>query len=261
MTRFSISDKGRSRLRALGAAVFWLAVWQGASMLVAQELLIPAPLAVLRTLGRLAGEPAFWKATGSSLLRVAAGFLAAVFTGSVLAVLTVRFRTASALLAPLLRIVRAAPVASFIILALIWIRTNALPAFIAYLMVTPVVWANVEKGLRETDRTLLEMAEVYRFGRVRTLLRVQIPSVMPYFLTACTTGLGLAWKSGIAAEVISRPVLSIGRQLQEAKAYLETPEVFAWTAVAVLLSMVLEKGLVLAAKRWGRRFNADGEGG
>ena len=89
-----------------------------------------------------------------------------------------------------------------------------------------------------------------------SLLRVRIPSVMPYFLTACTTGLGFAWKSGIAAEVICRPAASIGRQLQDAKTYLETPEVFAWTAVAVILSMALERLLVAAARRFGRRYNA-----
>ena len=178
---------------------------------------------------------------------------------SLLAVLTVRFRAADVLLSPLLKIVRAAPVASFIILALVWIRTNTLPAFIAFLMVVPVVWGNVEKGIRETDAGLLEMAKVYRLGWWKTLVRVRIPSVMPYFLAAATTGLGFAWKSGIAAEVICRPAMSIGRQLQDAKVYLETPEVFAWTAVVVALSMVLEKGLLLAVRRL-KRYNTGGEG-
>ena len=123
-------------------------------------------------------------------------------------------------------------------------------------MVVPVVWANVERGIRETDERLLEMAAVFRMSWWKTLLRVRIPSVMPYFLTACTTGLGFAWKSSIAAEVICRPTASIGRQLQDAKTYLETPEVFAWTAVAVILSMALERLLVAAARRFGRRYNA-----
>ena len=184
---------------------------------------------------------------------------AALAAGSLLAVLTVRFRAADVLLSPLLKIVRAAPVASFIILALVWIRTNTLPAFIAFLMVVPVVWGNVEKGIRETDAGLLEMAKVYRLGWWKTLVRVRIPSVMPYFLAAATTGLGFAWKSGIAAEVICRPAMSIGRQLQDAKVYLETPEVFAWTAVVVALSMVLEKGLLLAVRRL-KRYNTGGEG-
>ena len=266
MTR-STMDPGNKRkiarrrlpgpLVGLAAAVFWIAVWQVVSMAVAQELLVPSPLSVLRTLGALAGTVGFWAATARSLGRVVTGFAAAAVAGSVAAVLTVRFRAADALLSPLLRVIRATPVASFIILALVWIRTDALPAFIAFLMVVPVVWGNVEKGIRRIDPQLLEMARVYRFGAVKTLLRVRIPAVMPYFLAACTTGLGFAWKSSIAAEVICRPLVSIGKNLQDAKLYLETPEVFAWTIAVVALSLLLEKLLMQAARRFGRRWGAE----
>ena len=246
----------RSVIGGVFAATFWCAVWQLLSMAVHQELLLPSPAAVACALGRLFATRLFWESAGASLLRVAAGFAAAVILGSLLAVLTARFRFASLLLSPVLRIVRAAPVASFILLAFVWLRTDILPGFIAFLMVVPVVWGNVEKGIRETDRGLLEMTAVYRLGAVRTLLLVRIPSVMPYFMAACTTGLGFAWKSGIAAEVIAYPALSIGRQLNNAKIYLETPELFAWTATVVLLSILLEKLLVAAASRFGGRSNA-----
>lgn len=133
--------------------------------------------------------------------------------GCLLAALTVRFSLMDALFSPLLRIIKAAPVASFIILALVWIRTDALPAFIAYLMVVPVVWANVEKGIRETDRKLLEMAQVYRFGWWRTLLRVRLPAVMPYFMAACTTGWDSPGNRG------SRRKLSAARPCRSASSY------------------------------------------
>lgn len=257
MTTSTIWAKGKQIGIAAGVAFFWLAVWQLVAAAVAQELLVPAPLAVLQTLWEMVQTTAFWSAATHSLLRVTAGFLSAVAAGVLLAVLTVRFRVAARLLSPLLHIVRAAPVASFIILAFVWIRTNTLPGFIAFLMVVPVVWANVEKGIRETDRRLLEMADVYRIGTLRTLLHVRIPAVMPYFLTACTTGLGFAWKSGIAAEVICRPDDSLGRLLQTAKMHLETAEVFAYTAVAVALSILLERLLLAAARRFGRRYNVE----
>ena len=260
ITRANKDGKGGGLFRRLaagaGVLAFWLAVWQVISMLVGQELLVPAPLVVVRAFGRLVGTVEFWAAAGHSLLRVAEGFLCAVAAGSVLALLTTRFRLVNALASPLLHIVRAAPVASFIILALVWIKTNALPSFIAFLMVVPMVWANVEKGIRATDPLLLEMARVYRLGWWKTLLRVRIPSVMPYFMAACTTGLGFAWKSGIAAEVICRPALSIGKKLQDAKVTLETPDVFAWTITVVVLSLVLEKVLVALARRFGRRYGA-----
>lgn len=219
-------------------------------MAVGQELLVPAPAVVGSTLLQLVVTASFWQVTGWSLLRVGAGYLAGVVVGCGVAVLTTRYRAADALLAPALRVVRAAPVASFIILALVWIPTGRLPAFIAFGMVVPIVWENMAEGLRRQDRDLLEMAAVYRFGWWPTVRRVRIPLLLPFFSTACTTGLGLAWKSGVAAEVISRPELSIGGQLLDAKVYLDTPAVFAWTITVVALSLALEKLLRVATARW-----------
>lgn len=235
--------------------MFWLAVWQVASLLVGQELLVPAPSVVLATLGGLLGTASFWQVTGWSLLRVLAGFVAGVAVGCGAAVLTVRSRVADALLSPLLRVVRAAPVASFVILALVWIPTGRLSAFISFLMVVPVVWDNMTHGIAGQDRNLLEMASVFRFGRWQTFRRVRLPLLLPFFAAACTTGMGLAWKSGVAAEVISRPELSIGGELQDAKVYLETPEVFAWTITVVALSMLLEAGLRWGAAQLTRRLS------
>ena len=128
-------------------------------------------------------------------------------------------------------------------------------------MVLPVVWANVEQGIRETDRSLLEMARVYRLSRWKTFRRIRLPSVMPYALAAMRTGLGFAWKSGVAAEVICHPKPSVGGFLYNAKVYLETPEVFVWTATVVLLSVLLEQGLLWLIRRVGRRYNAARKGG
>lgn len=261
MTRSTIRENNRIHrlLTYVGVTVFWLGIWQIISLVVAQELLVPAPSVVAVTLWHLMGTAAFWKTTGLSLLRITAGFLVSVIAGSVIAVLTTRYRLADTLLTPVLRIVRAAPIASFIILALVWVKTESLPSFISFFMVVPVIWANVEKGIRQTDAGLLELAQVYRFNRLKTLMHIRIPSIMPYFLAACTTGIGFAWKSGIAAEVICRPEFSIGRQMQEAKNYLETPEVIAWTITVVVLSMLLENGLVAAVRhsRWRNAGSAD----
>jgi NitT/TauT family transport system permease protein len=121
-------------------------------------------------------------------------------------------------------------------------------------MVVPVVWDAMSEGLRHPDLQLLEMAAVFRLGWWQTLRRVRIPSLLPYFTTACTTAMGLAWKSGVAAEVISRPALSIGGELQDAKVYLDTPVVFAWTITAVGLSLALERLLRAQATRWNRWY-------
>lgn len=232
--------KGRRLLTAAGVALFWLGVWAVCSHLIGQELLLPTPWLVAASLWRLMGQGDFWIAVGMSLLRVLGGFAAAVVVGVLLAVLTTRFSLVHTVLAPILHIVRAAPVASFIILAYVWLRAGLLPAFIAFLMVVPLVWENVRQGILHTDTKLLEMARVFRLGRMQRLRYVRLPAVRPYLEAALTTGFGFAWKSGIAAEIICWPDRSIGQNMHNAKAYLETPEVIAWTVVVVVLSVVLE---------------------
>ncbi len=223
------------------AAVFWIAVWYFAASSVGQELIIPTPLAVVKTLFSLAGQSVFWQAAFLSLLRIFGGYLIGIAAGAVLAVLTTRFELMDALFSPLIGIVRATPVASFIILALLWINHSVVPALMSTLMVVPIVWGSLCTAIKETDHELLEMAKVYRFKASKLLRLVYIPSALPAFKSACNTSIGLAWKSGIAAEVLCLPRLSVGTYLYYSKIYLETPALFAWTAVVIILSFALEK--------------------
>ena len=240
-------------LKYLAVTAFWLLVWEGLSLLVGKELLFPDPPAVLRRLTELAATGEFWRTVGASLLRIVCGVLGAVTLGTALAVLTVRSKLAKALLGPPLAVVKATPVASFIILALLWMGRDVLPAFISALVVLPVVWTNVETGIRETDRELLEVARVFCFSRAKTVARVYAPSVLPYFVSACRASLGMGWKAGIAAEVLTVPLLSIGKRIYESKLYWETADLFAWTVVVILCSLAIEKLLMAAVARFERR--------
>ena len=150
------------------------------------------------------------------------------------------------------KVIRATPVASFIVLVLLWAPTGRVPAIISALMVLPVLWGNVRRGITQTDPLLLEAARAYRFSRGRTLRLVYLPSVFPYFASGCSTGLGLAWKSGVAAEVLCQPALAIGTALYRAKITLETTSLFAWTIVVIALSFLLESVLGLLFRRLGR---------
>lgn len=221
--------------------VFWLGVWQFAAMAVAMELKLPTPLSVARALGELVVQPLFWQSTAASLGRIFLGMTAGTLLGTLLACATSASRWANAILAPAIKVIRATPVVSFILLVWLWVARVHVPSVIAGLMVLPVVWANVSRGVAETDGQLLELARAYRFGPVKTLRLVYIPSVRPYFASGVNTAMGLAWKSGVAAEALCLPAAAIGTQVYQAKLYLESPDLFAWTAVVILLSFALEK--------------------
>lgn len=227
--------------RILLPAAFWLAVWCLAAACVDQPLLVPSPIAVLRRLGELAAVPLFWRSTLVSLLRIFCGALAGTILGTLCAVLTSRFRPVDWILAPAIRLVRATPVASFIILVLLWVSTGKVPGVISALMVLPVVWENVSAGIRSADPQLLELARSYQFSRCKLMRYVYLPAVRPHFAAGVCTAIGLAWKSGVAAEVLCLPKAAIGTQVYYSKIYLETPSLFAWTAVVIVLSMLLER--------------------
>ena len=238
-------NTAHNRIR-LWAVVFWLLVWQGAGMMLAARyshghLLLATPVDALRCLLQLAATEAFWQAITHSALRILGGFLASCLAASALAIPAARWSRVRELMAPLVAGIKAVPVASFIILALVWLNSRSLAFFIAFLMVFPPVYLNVLQGICQADRKLLEMARVFHASIWRQVRAIYLPAVLPYFRTAASLGLGLCWKAGIAAEVIGLPVGSIGENLYQAKVYYLTPELFAWTAMIVMVSVLFEK--------------------
>ena len=235
----------QNRIR-LWAVLFWIAVWQAGSMALQAvypngHLLLPSPITALLRLGDLALTAVFWQSIGRSFLRIIGGFLLSCLAASLLAVPASRWKWVRELMGPLVAAIKAVPVASFIILALFWLNSRSLALFISFLMVFPPVYLNVLEGIRQTDGKLLEMARVFRVPMWRQIRGIYIPSVMPYFRTAVSLGLGLCWKAGVAAEVIGLPAGSVGEQLYNAKVYYMMPDLFAWTAVIVLVSVLFEK--------------------
>ena len=248
-----MSPAVRKLLRTPAVFAFWLLVWALAAAAVGQELLLPSPVQAARELIGLARMPDFWLTIGRSVLRVLTGILSAVCLGVGLAFLTHKSAVMNALFSPVMTLVKSTPVASFIILALVWLGRSVVPVFISALMVLPVVWANVSAGLKGIDPQLLELARVYGLPRGRVLRRITWPSVLPHLRAALRSALGLGWKAGIAAEVLTVPPYSIGKRIYEAKLYLETTELFAWTAAVILVSLLIENLLLRLTDSFGRK--------
>lgn len=245
--------KGKKSNIRLWTVIFWLLIWQIASVLIGQEILLVSPVSVIVRLSELVTELSFWESILFSFQRIVAGFIMAVFFGVILASLSAYSNRMRELLAPLVAVIKATPVASFIILVLIWIPSRNLSVFISFLMVFPIIYSNVLEGIKRTDPKLIEMADIFSISKWRRFCFIYVSQVMPFFRVACSIGLGLCWKSGIAAEVIGIPKGSIGENLYTAKIYLDTPDLYAWTLVIILISLLFEwiflLGLDLAVKR------------
>ena len=240
------------KLRALLAAAFWLAVWQALSTAVGQPILLASPAATLARLWALIGTADFWRSLLFTLGHILAGFALAALAGIALAMLAGRFGLVSALLSPLLAAMRSVPVASFVIAALIWVPSKRLSVLIAFVIVLPVIYAGTLDGIRQIDPRLREMARVFRVSRWGRLRAVDLPAALPSIASALSVSIGLAWKSGVAAEVIGVPGGSIGEKLYKAKVYLATPDLFAWTLAIVLVSAACARLLRAALDAVGR---------
>lgn len=249
------------------AVLFWIVVWQlvvlwldKKSGMPGGNILVASPFETIKTLFSLVQTTEFWKAVGHSFAKIASGFFLALGAGVLFAVLASVSGVVRGLLNPILRLIKAVPVASFIILALFWLSTSKnLSVLISFLMVLPVIYTNVLQGIESTDKELLEMATVFRISFGKRIRYIYIPAILPYFVSACSVGLGFCFKSGIAAEIIGLPQNSIGERLYEAKLYLLTEELFAWTAVIVLVSVVFEKAVMLLVKALAKGLAGNGK--
>jgi len=231
--------------------VFWLLVWEGAARLADNSIVFVGPLQVALALCKLLPTAAFWQSVGLSLLKIGSGFLGGFFLGVILGGLAYRYGLLEDFAAPLISLMKSVPVASFVILALIFMGSKYLAVIVVFTIVIPLIYLNTLAGFRAVDRQLLEMAQVFHIRGWKRIRYIYQPSLYPYLVSASRTAVGMSWKSGVAAEVIGVSAASIGEKLYLSKVYLETADLFAWTLVIIVLSFLCEKCFLLLLRTLG----------
>lgn len=242
-----------NRIKKLLYCMVWLVIWQLFAMVLNQQLLFPTPVKVVQSFFSLAFTAAFWQAGINTALHILTGFILGFAAGAAMAAAGSRWKLVRHLADPPMTAIRAVPVASFIILVLLWVPSRNLSVAISFLMVLPVSYTQLLQGLDSMDPKLAEMGDLFRVKGFRRLRYLTLPQLMPWLLSGCENAIGLAWKSGVAAEVIGLPGGTIGELLYQAKLYLQTGELFAWTIFIVLLSAgfekLLKKALLILERR------------
>lgn len=230
------------------AVIFALCLWQLAAMTLDSRILLVSPVEVAVRLTTIWQTEGFFSSVWFSFYHIAGGFFIALFLGIILAALAGKFSWIETLLWPFLVTVKTVPVASFVVICLIWLSAENLSVFISFLIVLPVVYGNVLEGIKSEDRAMQELAQVYKMSFFRRIMYIHLPQLKPFLMSACATALGMAWKAGVAAEIIGTPDGSIGKQLFYAKIYLDTDDLLCWTVVIVLISVLFEKLFMLGLK-------------
>lgn len=232
---------------AAGSVLLWILVWQFGAMAANRSLIlkIPYPLDTLRVLFDNIKSVDFWQIIGLSVIHILSGFLLALVIGVVLGMLSCRFELFDIIASPVLHLIRTVPVAAIVIVAWLWVPSYALPVLISFLMVLPIIWSHTIAGLKAIDTKLVEMAKVNKMSVSEIAFKIKLPLISPHIRTGCITGIGIAWKSGVAAQVIASPAKSLGALLSGAKASIDYDEVFAITLTIVVLSVIIENVLKL----------------
>ncbi len=244
-------------IKGIIAIVFWLLVWQIAAFIVHNKVLLAGPFETVSALIRMTGEAEFWQSLVSSYLHIMLGVLLGCILGVLLSCLSYRYSVMETFLSPLVMTIKAIPVASFIILILIWIGSENVSTVIVTLVVFPIVYIGIGNGLKAADDKLLEMAYVYRMPGFNKFRYIYLPSLFPFILSALSLAIPMGFKSGVAAEVIGQPVNSMGNGLYRAKIYLDTGDLFAWTVVIVFVSFITEKIILKILSLFGKGGDAD----
>lgn len=236
-------------LKKTGVIVFWLLMWELLDRIVDNRLLLAGPIRTLQALFEQLVKPNFWAICGATFGRIALGFLLALGIGFALALICYKSKGVRRFVDPIISLLKTIPMASFVILLLIWVGTQALTVYLAFLIVVPIIYTNVLTGFESASTQMLEMARVFNLSKWRTFMYIYRPAFMPFLYSSSKLSLGMSWKAGVMAEVLAVPALSIGKEMYTARTFLDTPGLLAWTVVVMLLSMLFEKIVLWALRK------------
>ena len=171
--------------------LFWLFIWELCSLFINNPLILPSPFEVIKTLFILAKGIYFWKSVFNSIIRVISGILISIIVGIVLGVAAGLNKFIEEILDPIIITMKATPVMSIIIIALIWFTSSYVVIFTAILICFPIVYTNVIQGIKSVDKNLIQMASVYRVKKKYLLKDIYLPSIKNYVVSGILMCLSL----------------------------------------------------------------------
>lgn len=239
-----------TKIKKIIVTIFWIGVWQAISMLVGEDLVLPSPILCIPRIFSMLMEKSFYRGLFSSTIRIAIGFIIGSVMGILFAIFSYTSKNARNFISPMIQFIKAVPVASFVLIALFIMNSSRVSILISLLIVLPIFYSNVYEALTNIDKNYLELADVFEVGIKKRIYYIYLPQLSTYIYSAASVGIGIAWKSGLAAEVIAGPKIGLGRLIHDSKIYLNSVDLISYTILAVIFSYLFEKILLLAMRRY-----------
>ena len=228
-------------IRRIVIVLIWLLIWQFASMMTGLELLLASPVAVLKTIMNMLVSQQFYVTLMHSMINIGTGLMAGIVFGGILGIFAAKYKLIAEFIEIPLQLMKALPVAAFIILLLMWFGSKNVSRIISAMVVIPMVVTGVTDGIKNTDIKLIQMARVYNMSTFNRFRYIYMTGVYPYLSSQLKIALGMCFKAGISAEIIGLVSNTIGTSMYYAKMYLLSSELFAWSIVIILVSLLVEK--------------------
>ncbi len=230
----------------------WLLIWEIGASIVNNTAFFAGVGVTLKALGELIVTSSFWKTVFLSMLRIILGFSIGVLVGILLAFICSKSKILYDFFSIGFSVIKSTPVASVIMILWIIIGGARVASAIALFMVAPIIWQNLMDGYGAVDKNLKEVTDVFDIHGFKRFKLLVFPTLIRYFVPAALTSVGLAWKSGIAAEIITVAKNSIGYEIKTHKDFFESDKMFAWTLVVVIISVIFETAIRFLIRRFGR---------
>ena len=229
-----------NRRKSIISKILIIIIWILLSYFIDNEIIFPRIGSTLNSLIDIVKSPKFLNIVWYSLLRSIVGFAISLFLAIIMGLISSISKTVYYLMLPIINFLTSVPTMAIIILALIWLNNEIVPIFIGFIMVFPILYETVLKGIQNVDEKIIIMAETYKVDKSTIIKDIYIPSVLLSLNNIISSALGINLKMVIAGEVLSQPKYAIGSNLQLQKMYLNTSGVFAWIIIILVIAKMLE---------------------
>ena len=242
---------GSRRRRYLAVVLGWLVfigLWWLLSLWVGSEARLPSPGRVFQEVVIiLQGD--FWTQFWASIVRVVAGFFAAVLIGTPVGFFMGRSKYWGNFLQSPVIVAGSIPGLTYAVMAFVVFGISFWgPVLAVGLIAMPYVAINVAEGVRGVDRRLVEMSTAYGRNETQVFRHVTVPSVLPFVFAGVRLSFSLAWKVGTLTEVFGSSK-GIGFQIRRNYQLFNMPAVIAWVLLFVLFMLLVERFILVRLER------------
>ena len=243
----------RLALVAIIIAIWWIV------SLGMPHFILPGPPRVFEALSLISANGDLWHNLAITLGRVAAGFFLAVAIGLPLGILLGAQKRLGEFFEPIIPVMNTVSSAIWAIFAIIWFGvSNATTIFVVFMTAMPLIITNVWQGTRTVNADFIELAHTLRMPQYKVMVKIYMPTILPYFFSGARLAFGFGWRVSLVAETLGSSS-GVGYRLRQAADLIQTDQVFAWTITLVVMMAALEMGVLRPLENYLFRWKKEAE--